>query len=114
MSRSESSRSWLWPKEMLTKCTTPIRCWLPGNGPWPTECDSTHHRTSQNVRTLNIPEIRGRVMSNAFDEFSKSLSEETVPRRESLRRLGAILGGALIAPLVLGIEAVSAKDGEHP
>jgi hypothetical protein len=37
-------------------------------------------------------------MENLFDEFSKSLAE-SAPRRESLRRLGAVFASALLAPL---------------
>src|SRR5262245_15149892 len=36
-----------------------------------------------------------------FDELSKSLAE-SVPRRESLRRLGAVFAGAVLTPLALG------------
>jgi stigma-specific protein Stig1 len=39
-------------------------------------------------------------MSHQWDEFSKSLAE-AVPRRESLRRLGAVLAGAVLSPLGL-------------
>src|SRR5262245_45136775 len=39
-------------------------------------------------------------MHYLFDEFSKSLSE-SVPRRESLRRLGAVFAGAVLSPLGL-------------
>src|SRR5262245_42705486 len=39
-------------------------------------------------------------MDNLFDEFSKSLAE-SVPRRESLRRLVAVFAGAVLAPLGL-------------
>jgi hypothetical protein len=39
-------------------------------------------------------------MENLFDEFSKSLAD-SVPRRESLRRLGAVFAGALLSPLGL-------------
>jgi hypothetical protein len=39
-------------------------------------------------------------MENLFDEFSKSLAE-SVPRRESLRRLGAVFAGAVLSPLRL-------------
>jgi hypothetical protein len=54
-------------------------------------------------------------MKHPFDEFSKSLAEEKVPRRESLRRLGAILAGAVLGPLALGLETASAKseEGRH-
>jgi hypothetical protein len=45
-------------------------------------------------------------MDHLFDEFSKSLSE-SLPRRESLRRLGAVFAGAILGPL--GIEAAWAK-----
>jgi hypothetical protein len=40
-------------------------------------------------------------MDHLFDEFSKSLAE-SVPRRESLRRLGAVFAGAVLSPLGLG------------
>jgi hypothetical protein len=40
-------------------------------------------------------------MDHLFDEFSKSLGE-SVPRRESLRRLGAVFAGAVLSPLGLG------------
>jgi Stigma-specific protein, Stig1 len=45
-------------------------------------------------------------MSQHWDEFSKSLAEETVPRRESLRRLGAVFAGAVLGPL--GLQTASA------
>lgn len=44
-------------------------------------------------------------MSHHWDEFSKSLAE-AVPRRESLRRLGLVLTGALLGPL--GLQSASA------
>src|SRR4051812_35456994 len=37
-------------------------------------------------------------MTHHWDEFSKSLAEP-VPRRESLRRLGALVAGAVLGPL---------------
>jgi hypothetical protein len=40
-------------------------------------------------------------MTQQWDEFSKSLAEP-VPRRESLRRLGAILAGAVLSSLAAG------------
>ena len=40
-------------------------------------------------------------MTHLFDEFSKSL-DESVPRRQSLRLLGAALAGAIFSPLGLG------------
>jgi hypothetical protein len=40
-------------------------------------------------------------MNHPWDEFSKSLAE-SVPRRESLRRLGAVFAGAVLAPAGLG------------
>jgi hypothetical protein len=40
-------------------------------------------------------------MTHQWDEFSKSLAE-SVPRRESLRRLGALLAGAVLSPLAAG------------
>jgi hypothetical protein len=45
-------------------------------------------------------------MDHLFDEFSKSLSE-SLPRRESLRRLGAVFAGAVLGPL--GMEPAWAK-----
>ena len=39
-------------------------------------------------------------MERLWDEFSKSLAE-SVPRRESLRRLGAVFAGAVLSPLGL-------------
>jgi hypothetical protein len=44
-----------------------------------------------------------------WDEFSKSLAEP-LPRRESLRRLGLVLAGAVVSPL--GLQSASA--GRHP
>ena len=41
-------------------------------------------------------------MTHHWDEFSKSLAEKSVPRRESLRLLGAALAGALLSPLGAG------------
>src|SRR3990172_8664043 len=52
-------------------------------------------------------------MNHPFDDFSKSLSEP-VPRRESLRRLGAVFAGALLSPLVLGLGGSEAAGGGHP
>jgi len=49
-------------------------------------------------------------MHHLFDEFSKSLAEP-VPRRESLRRLGAAIAGVVLAPVGLGTSwARSAAD----
>src|SRR5260370_3129495 len=45
-------------------------------------------------------------MDHLFDEFSKSLAE-SVPRRESLRRLGAVFAGAVLGPL--GLETAWAR-----
>ena len=45
-------------------------------------------------------------MDHLFDEFSKSLSR-SVHRRESLRRVGALLAGALLSPL--GLETAWAQ-----
>jgi hypothetical protein len=39
-------------------------------------------------------------MDHLFDEFSKSLSQ-SVPRRESLRRLAAVMAGAVLSPMGL-------------
>jgi hypothetical protein len=38
-------------------------------------------------------------MTHHWDEFSKSLADRFVPRRESLRLLGAAVAGALLGPL---------------
>lgn len=41
-------------------------------------------------------------MSHQWDQFSKSLAEESLPRRESLRLLGAAFAGAVLSPWGLG------------
>jgi hypothetical protein len=41
-------------------------------------------------------------MTHHWDEFSKSLAEHSLPRRESLRLLGAFAVGAVLTPLGLG------------
>ena len=41
-------------------------------------------------------------MTHQWDEFSKSLADESIPRRQSLRLLGAALAGAVLSPLGLG------------
>ena len=38
-------------------------------------------------------------MTHHWDEFSKSLAAESLPRRESLWRIGAVLAGAVFSPL---------------
>jgi hypothetical protein len=43
-------------------------------------------------------------MPNRFDDFSKSLAE-SVPRRESLRRLGGVFAGAALMPFTLALGA---------
>jgi hypothetical protein len=48
-------------------------------------------------------------MPHLFDEFSKSLNAP-VPRRESLRYLGAVLAGAVLSPLSLGTAWAAGKD----
>ena len=48
-------------------------------------------------------------MNNLFDEFSKSLAE-TVPRRESLRRLGAVFAGAVLSALGLRTAWAGRRD----
>src|SRR5262245_8738649 len=52
-------------------------------------------------------------MDHLFDEFSKSLSE-SVPRRESLRRLGAVLAGAVLSPLTAGAMWARAANRRPP
>jgi hypothetical protein len=49
-------------------------------------------------------------MTRHFDEFSKSLADERIPRRESLRRFGAALVGALFAPLALRTASAGPTD----
>ena len=49
-------------------------------------------------------------MSQHWDEFSKSLAEESVPRRESLRRLGAVFAGALFGSLGLKTASAAGQD----
>ena len=48
-------------------------------------------------------------MDHLFDEFSKSLAE-SVPRRESLRRLGAVFAGAVLSPLGVGTAWAGRRD----
>jgi len=48
-------------------------------------------------------------MTHQWDEFSKSLAE-SVPRRETLRRLGTVFAGAALAPLGLGTAWARAQD----
>jgi hypothetical protein len=48
-------------------------------------------------------------MDHLFDEFSKSLAE-SVPRRESLRRLGALFAGAVLGPLGLATARAGRAD----
>lgn len=43
-------------------------------------------------------------MTEHWDEFSKSLAEQSIPRRQTLRLLGAALAGALLSPL--GVSSV--------
>jgi hypothetical protein len=48
-------------------------------------------------------------MSHEWDEFSKLLAEP-VPRRESLRRMGYLFAGAVLAPLGLGTARAGGID----
>ncbi len=50
-------------------------------------------------------------MSQQWDEFSKSLAEESLPRRESLKRLGAVLAGAIFGSLGLK-QAVAGRNSD--
>ena len=52
-------------------------------------------------------------MDHLFDEFSKSLAE-SVPRRESLRRLGAVFAGAVLSPLGVGTAWAGRKTRAKP
>jgi hypothetical protein len=49
-------------------------------------------------------------MTHHWDEFSKSLAERSVPRRESLRLLGAALAGAMLGPLSTGTAWAGRRD----
>jgi len=49
-------------------------------------------------------------MSHDIDELSKALAEERIPRRESLRRLGAVLAGAILSPFALGTARAGPQD----
>jgi hypothetical protein len=51
----------------------------------------------------------GSIMTQHWDEFSKSLAE-AVPRRESLRRLGFVLAGAVLSPLGLQTALAGKQD----
>src|SRR5262245_56628027 len=52
-------------------------------------------------------------MDHLFDEFSKSLAEP-LPRRESLRRLGAVFAGAVLSPLAAGTAWAAGKPAQDP
>jgi hypothetical protein len=39
------------------------------------------------------------MMTNHWDEFSKSLAEESLPRRESLRRIGVVVATTEAVPI---------------
>jgi hypothetical protein len=54
------------------------------------------------IFTIRFPSRREvSIMERFYDEFSKSLAA-SVPRRESLRRMGAVLAGMVLSPLGLG------------
>jgi hypothetical protein len=44
---------------------------------------------------------KGKFMENRFDDLTKALAEG-IPRRQALRRLGSLFGGALLASLAFG------------
>ena len=48
-------------------------------------------------------------MGDLFDELSESLAE-SMPRRESLRRLRVVLAGAVLSPLGLGAAWAGRQD----
>jgi len=48
-------------------------------------------------------------MDRLYDEFSKSLAA-SVPRRESLRRIGAVFAGAVLSQLGLGTAWAAGRD----
>src|SRR5215207_6505905 len=43
--------------------------------------------------------MKGILMSHHWDDFSKSLAEDAVPRRQTLRLLGAAIAAAVFSPL---------------
>ena len=49
-------------------------------------------------------------MSHQWDELLKSLAEESLPRRESLRRIGVVLAGAVLSPLGVGTAWARGRD----
>jgi hypothetical protein len=49
-------------------------------------------------------------MSHHIDDLAKSLADERIPRRESLRRLGAVLAGAILSPFALGTARAGPQD----
>ena len=49
-------------------------------------------------------------MSRNFDEFSKALAENPIPRRESFRLIGAALAGALLSPFGLRTARADPSD----
>jgi hypothetical protein len=49
-------------------------------------------------------------MTDHWDEFSKSLAEKSVPRRQSLRLLGVALAGAFLSPLGLSTAWAGGRD----
>jgi len=51
-------------------------------------------------------------MSHHWDEFTKSLAEESLPRRESLRRLALVVAGAALSPF--GLSAAWARGPQDP
>jgi hypothetical protein len=53
-------------------------------------------------------------MTHHWDEFSKSLAEESLPRRESLRRLGLVFAGGVLSPLGLGTALARGSDPCKP
>jgi hypothetical protein len=53
-------------------------------------------------------------MSDHWDEFSKSLAEKSVPRRQTLRLLGAALAGAILGPLGAGTAWAGKRGAPDP
>jgi hypothetical protein len=49
-------------------------------------------------------------MERLYDEFSMSLADKFVPRRESLRRMGAVLAGAVLSQFGLGSAWAAGRD----
>lgn len=72
---------------------------------------SAHEVFQLQIVTIRFPSNKkASTMTHQWDEFSKSLAEEPVQRRASLRRIGAVLAGAVLSPLGLGTAWAAGPD----